>query len=133
MGFDVKKSMIIIMKSQSEIDEILSKIYYDLEDKASLSGFVQLNNEVKKRKLGIKSNNIKKWLMKQEVYTLHRQRKLRFPRLKYHPVNIDDVWSIDLMDMQNISRFNYAQRYILAVVDNFSRFAWCIPKPNNNS
>lgn len=88
----------ILLKNQ-EIDKILSKIYYDLENSASLSGAVQLYEEVKKRKLRINEEDIKKWLKKQEAYTLHKQKKLRFPRLKYNSVNIDDVWSIDLMDM----------------------------------
>lgn len=118
------------MKSASEIDKQLSKIYYTLSDTASLSGYAQLLKEVKKRDLKINKSDVKKWLIKQEVYTLHKQRRLRFPRLKYQSNNIDDVWSIDLMDMQNIARYNYKQRYILAVIDNFSRFAWCVAIKN---
>lgn len=37
------------------------------------------------------------------------------------------------MDMQNVSHFNYKQRYILAVIDQFSRFAWCETIPNKTS
>lgn len=115
------------MKRADSIDQQLSTIYYDLSDVAALSGYAQLMKEVKRRGLNISKNNVKKWLNKQEVYTLHKQRRVRFPRIKYHSMNIDDVWSIDLMDMQNISKYNYRQKYILAVIDNFSRFAWCIP------
>lgn len=114
-------------KSERQIDDILSKIYFKLSDSAFLSGFKQLCKVVKERKLNISEEHIKKWLKRQEVYTLHKQRRLCFPRLKYNYTNIDDLWSIDLMDMQNIARYNYKKRYILAVIDNFSRFAWCVP------
>lgn len=115
------------MERADKIDQRLSRIYYNLSDAAALSGYAQLLKEVKRRGLNINKNYVKNWLNKQEVYTLHKQRRVRFPRLKYHSMNIDDVWSIDLMDMQNVSGYNYKQRYILAVIDNFSRFAWCIP------
>lgn len=121
------------MKIESEIDKLLSEIYYNLSDSASLSGSAQLLREVKKRKLGISEHDVREWLKKQEVYTLHKQRRLNFPRLRYLSMNIDDVWSIDLMDMQNLSRFNHKQRYILAVIDNFSRFAWCVPLKDKTS
>lgn len=127
------KENIKMISEDSEIDSKLSKIYYNLSDTASLSGYKQFSKEVKKRKLLISDKDVRKWLQKQEVYTLHKQRRLRFPRLKYNSMNIDDFWSIDLMDMQNISRYNNKQRYILAVIDNFSRFAWCATMKNKTS
>lgn len=116
-----------------KVDKTLSKIYYTLSDSTSLSGYKQLCKEVKKRGLKISENNIRKWLEAQPTYTLHKQRRLRFPRLKYRPINIDDVWSIDLADMQNISTHNNGNRYILAIIDHFSRYAWCVPIKNKTS
>lgn len=121
------------MKTVDEIDKLLSSIYYKQSESASFTGYKRLLEEVKKKRLQIANKDVKKWLQKQEVYTLHKQRKLRFPRLKYNSMNIDDVWSIDLMDMQNISRFNYRQRYILAIIDNFSRYAWCVTMKDKKS
>lgn len=117
---------------ESSIDEILSKIYYNLTNPASLSGYVQLCREVAKQGIPISKQSIRNWLKKQEVYTLHKQRKLRFPRLKYNPLNIDDIWSIDLADMNNVARHNRS-RYILAIVDHFSRYAWCVPIKNKTT
>lgn len=121
------------MQNINKIDDILSKIYYTLSNSASLCGSTQLCKEVKKRGLAISDENVKNWLKKQQVYTLHKQRKLKFPRLKYNPINIDDIWSIDLADMQNISTHNSRNRYILAIVDHFSRYAWCVPIKNKTS
>lgn len=118
--------------TKKSVDEILSSIYYNLLNNSPFSGYVQLCDEVVKQDIPISNIEIKKWLKKQEAYTLHKQRKLRFQRLKYNPLNIDDVWSIDLADMQNISKYN-KNRYILAIVDNFSRYAWCVPIKNKTS
>lgn len=117
---------------EKSVDEILSSIYYNLLNDSPLSGYVQLCEAVVKRGIPISNNIIKRWLKKQDPYTLHKQRKLRFQRLKYNPLNIDDVWSIDLADMQNIARFNKS-RYILTIIDNFSRYAWCVPIKNKES
>lgn len=121
------------VKIDGKTDEILSQIYYNISNPSSLSGFTQLYEEVKKQGLSLPETIVKKWIKKQEVYTLHKQRKLKFQRLRYIPSNIDDVWSIDLADMQNISSFNYKNRYILAIIDNFSRYAWCVPIKNKTS
>lgn len=113
--------------NESEIDEILSKIYYTFPEPLTFSNFKDLSNEVKKQKLNVNEEEISDWLKKQDVHTLHRQRRLKFSRLKYNVSNIDDLWQIDLMDMQNISNFNRKHKYILAVIDTFSKFAWCVP------
>lgn len=34
---------------------------------------------------------------------------------------------MDLIDMQKFSRKNKGNKYILAIIDCFSRFAWCVP------
>ena len=45
--------------------------------------------------------------------------------------HIDDTWSIDLLDMIDYSiSNNKGYRYILVVIDNFSKFAWTIPLKN---
>ena len=45
--------------------------------------------------------------------------------------SIDDTWSSDLLDMNDYGpKNNRGYRYILVVVDNFSRFGWIIPLKN---
>ena len=45
--------------------------------------------------------------------------------------SIDDTWSSDLLDMNDYgSKNNRGYRYILVVVDNFSKFGWRIPMKN---
>lgn len=41
--------------------------------------------------------------------------------------NVDDIWSADLKDMQLISKQNKHYKYILTVIDLFSKYAYAIP------
>ncbi|XP_053206585.1 uncharacterized protein LOC128390840 [Panonychus citri] len=75
----------------------------------------------------VKSKDVKKWLKKQETYSLFKQNKNRFPRLPILVDKIDEQWQIDLMDMSWVSQYNDGYRYLLNVIDCFSRFAWSQP------
>ena len=45
--------------------------------------------------------------------------------------SIDDTWSSDLLDMNDYGiKNNKGYRYILVLVDNFSKFGWTIPLKN---
>ena len=39
----------------------------------------------------------------------------------------DNIWSTDLADMQLISKFNKRNRFLLCVIDIFSKYAWVVP------
>jgi len=41
----------------------------------------------------------KKWLEKQDTYTLHRPVRKPFHRNPYNVTNIDDIWECDLVDV----------------------------------
>ena len=40
---------------------------------------------------------------------------------------IDEIWSADLVDMQAFSKFNQNYKYLLTIIDIFSKFAWVVP------
>ena len=40
---------------------------------------------------------------------------------------IDKIWAADLIEMQAFSEFNNGFRYLLAVIDVFSKFGWIVP------
>ena len=48
-------------------------------------------------------------------------------KIKYTHLLLDNIWSADLADMQLISRFNKGFRFLLCVIDMFSKYAWVIP------
>ena len=49
----------------------------------------------------------------------------------YH---IDDIWSLDILDLKDYGTGNNkGYRYILVVIDNFSKFGWTLPLKNKNA
>ena len=39
----------------------------------------------------------------------------------------DNIWGVDLPDMQLLSKFNEGFRFLLCVIDIFSKYAWVVP------
>jgi len=40
---------------------------------------------------------------------------------------IDKIWAADLVEMQTFSEFNRVVRYLLTVIDVFSKYGWMLP------
>jgi len=58
---------------------------------------------------------------------LHKPIIRKFRRRKVIVNGIDQIWSADLVDMQQFSKQNKGFKYLLTVIDLFSKFAWAIP------
>ena len=41
--------------------------------------------------------------------------------------SIDEIWAADLIDMQAFSKDNNGIKYLLTVIDIFSKFIWIVP------
>ena len=39
----------------------------------------------------------------------------------------DNIWGVDLADMQLLSKYNKGFRFLLCVIDIFSKYVWVIP------
>ena len=47
---------------------------------------------------------------------------------------IDDTWSLDILDLKDYGPKNKkGYRYVLVIIDNFSKFGWTIPLKNKNA
>ena len=62
------------------------------------------------------------------------------PPKKYYPTNktdvyhIDDIWSLDILDLKDYGPENNKRyRYVLVVIDNFSKYGWTVPLKNKNA
>lgn len=51
----------------------------------------------------------------------------KFKRRRVFVYNIDDIWSADIKDMQSVSKQNKGFKYLLTVIDLFSKYAYAIP------
>ena len=48
----------------------------------------------------------------------------KFNKRKVHSPFIDNIWGADLADMQLMSKFNEEIRFLLCVIDIYSKYAW---------
>ena len=58
---------------------------------------------------------------------LHKPIIRKFNKRKVHSSFKDNIWGVDLADMQLLSKFNKGFRFLLCVIDIFSKYAWVIP------
>ena len=58
---------------------------------------------------------------------LHKQIIRNFKKRTVYSGFRDNIWGTDLADMQLISMFNKGFRFLLYVIDIFSKYAWVVP------
>ena len=58
---------------------------------------------------------------------LHKPIIIKFKKRKGYSSFKGNIWDVDLADMQLISKHNKGIRYLLCVIDLFSKYAWVAP------
>ena len=58
---------------------------------------------------------------------LHKPIRRKFKTRKVIVNHIDEIWSADLVFMDKLSKWNKGFKYLLTVIDVFSKFAWVVP------
>ena len=48
------------------------------------------------------------------------------------PLYKDETWSADLIDKSSLSKYNNNYKFILTVIDIFTKYAWAIPLKNKS-
>ena len=81
-----------------------------------------------KQKLGLGYNPNQ--ILSQE---LHKPRKINFPIRKLISNHIDHIWGCDLITIIKYSKQNKNYKYILTVIDFFSKYSWCYPLKTKKS
>lgn len=64
---------------------------------------------------------------RQVVEELHRSARKNFPRRKTIMYGINDTYQIDLVEMIPLAKFNNNYKYILTIIDVFSKYAFGFP------
>lgn len=116
----------------SEQEEILNKLYYNPSHPAGFSSVQKLHFYANKENI-VSKKEVEEWLMKQNTYTLHKPRVKNFNRSKYIVKNINEQFQADLVDMQKFANTNQGYKYILTVIDLFSKFSFAVPLKSKSS
>ena len=61
---------------------------------------------------------------------LHKPIKRKFTKRRVFVNGIDKIWAADLADMTALSEYNEGYRFLLLVIDIFSKYGWIIPLKN---
>ena len=73
---------------------------------------------------GVANNEIKQNLQLAEE--LHKPIIRNFKKRTVYSGFTDNIWGIDLADMQSLSKYSKGVKHLLYAVDLFSRYAWII-------
>lgn len=108
--------------------DYLKKIYYDPSHPGSFAGPQKVYKVVKDEgKYNIGIHRIRNFLHNQEAYSLHKPVRRRIKRNHVISSGKDDLWMADLMDMVKYAKWNQGVKYILLVIDTFSKYVWLRP------
>ena len=109
-------------------EEYLNNVYHNPDHAASFTSPDKLYKIVKQEgRYNISQRKIRKWLQKEEPYTLHREvrRKKDYDRVIVS--GIDQQWDVDSMYMESFSKKNRGYKYVLIAIDILSRHLWTKP------
>jgi IS30 family transposase len=67
------------------------------------------------------------------VNELHKQVRKNFPRLHVKLKGINDLWQADFVEMTQFSKENKGFKYLMTVIDCFTKYAWAVPLKNKSS
>ena len=57
-----------------------------------------------------------------------------YPTNKTNVYYIDDIWSLDILDLKDYGlENNRGYRYVLVITNNFSKYVWTVPLKNKNA
>ena len=110
------------------MEKTLTSIYLDPSQPASFGGLGTVYRAVKEKGQNkISRKQVRDWLGQQDVYTLHKPARRRYNRSRVIVRGINAQFQADLVDLQNLSRYNKGYKYLLTCIDIFSKYAFVLP------
>ena len=111
----------------SRVNNVLNRLFNNPQTMALSRD--RLYEKVQERYLGISRPMVMDFLKNQETWQLRK----RVPKVKTtRPIvanNPREIWAMDLIDMQKYSRWNRGMKYILTIIDIFSKKLFTFPIP----
>ena len=122
------KSKNLVKRTQS--DKVLSDKAFKIASNPKYDGYQRglasmVHKFFDKKYSGIGITNELNYQLPNE---LHKTVIKNFKKRKVHSSFKDNIWGVDLVDMQSLSRYNKGFKYLLCAIDLFSKYTWVIPK-----
>ena len=108
----------------TNLDETLSDLYYNLDNASAFSSASTLYKAAKKTHKNVTISKVKRWYLSQRTPTLWHKSSANPARNPI--VQVRHMWQLqaDLLDLQRFASSNNGYKYILGVIDVFSRRAF---------
>ena len=117
----------------SDHTEYLRELYYTPGKPGAFAGPEKLYQAVKQDgKYKIGRRRIRQFLNNEDSYSLFKPIRRTFPRSKVVVDTIDSMWDGDLADVSNIASHNDGYKFLLVLIDIFSRYLFIVPLKNKN-
>ena len=104
------------------VESVLKRLYETAALPSSYGGVDALLRDARKVDRTISRKKVKEFLEKQSSYTLHKLTRKKFVRRKVLSPKPKVIASCDLADLSRLSRYNRGYKFLLVVIDVFSRF-----------
>ena len=102
----------------------LKNLYQNPKFSASFSGKKLFSDAVRKRDRTLKDKDVEKALRAIDSYTLHKPTKRQSLYRRIYTHGIGYLFQIDLVDMSKFADVNDGYKWIITIIDTFSKRAW---------
>jgi hypothetical protein len=109
------------------VERLLEQVYYDLKSPSAYAGAQKVFAEAHRRNKNVTIHDVREFLQKQRVYTMHRQRRRHFDRLRTRPSGLHTDWQADLAIFDQLTAKNDGYKYLLVCIDVLSRKLFVSP------
>ena len=92
-----------------------------------LASMVYKFSDKKSKGSGLKENQGDFLQNSQLADERHKPIIRKFKKRKVYCSFKDNIWSVDLADMQLLSKFNKGFKFLLCLIYLFSKYAWVVP------
>ncbi|XP_056004157.1 uncharacterized protein LOC125662183 [Ostrea edulis] len=117
----------------SNYTDYLKDLYYTPGKPGAFAGPEKLYQAVKQEgKYKIGRRRIRQFLNNEDSYSLYKPIRKTFPRSKVIVNTIDSMWDGDLADVSNIASHNDGYKFLLVLIDIFSRYLFIVPLTNKH-
>ena len=111
----------------------VEKIYRDYKHPAGLASVNKLYKAVKEIDPLTKHVDVKNFLEGIDTYTLHKPARRRYPTNMVVAPSVDSNWQMDLSDVSHLAPHNDNMRFLLFIIDVYSRYLWVVPLKNKTA
>lgn len=101
--------------------------YHNINKSTALGGINKFLKGLKQRKKGLK------YLLSNRTYTIHKPKRVKYQTRPVTVLKINYQLQSDIVDLTRLKEFNNGYRYILTVIDCFSKYGYAMPQKTKNS